>query len=67
MAHVPTLDDAPRRARRVRLGRDALMRDGRYWDEHHPEHADIVATVRKGFELVFGTRPAGRAGAGLSG
>jgi hypothetical protein len=47
----PRFDDRPRRLGRA--GLDALMDDPRYWDGDHPDHDQVVDTVRRGFEVVF--------------
>ncbi len=47
----PRFDDRPRRLGRAGLA--ALMDDPRYWDGDHPDHDQVVDTVRRGFEIVF--------------
>ncbi len=38
----------------AKAGLDSLMKDPRYFDGNHPEHASLVDLVQRGFQMIFG-------------
>ncbi len=37
----------------AKAGLDSLMKDPRYFDGNHPEHASLVDLVQRGFQMIF--------------
>ena len=43
----------PLRNKIAKAGLDSLMKDPRYFDANHPEHANLVDLVQRGFQMIF--------------
>jgi hypothetical protein len=43
----------PLRNKMAKARLDSFMKDPRYFDGNHPEHASLVDLIQRGFQMIF--------------